>query len=77
MGDQEADDGSVVAEKTSEKEVMMALCVYTAQMDRKWRETPTALDTTIKSTDPLGRVFAPDDARTVFRPKHGPLPPAA
>ena len=55
----------------------MALRVYTAQMDRKWRETPTALDTTMKSTDPLGRVFAPDDPRMVFRLKHGQLSPAA
>lgn len=55
----------------------MALCVYTAQIDGKWRETPAALDTTMKSTDPLGRVFAPDDPRMVFRLKRGQLSPAA
>jgi hypothetical protein len=35
----------------------MAQGVYTAQIDRKRRETPTALDATMKSTDPLGRVL--------------------
>jgi hypothetical protein len=55
----------------------MALCVYTAQLDRKWRDTATALDTTMKSTDPLGRVFAPDDPRMVFMLKRGQLSPAA
>ena len=55
----------------------MALCVYTAQLDNKWRETATALDTTMKSRDPLGRVFAPDDPRMVFRLKRGQLSPAA
>lgn len=54
----------------------MALRVYTAQLDRKWRDTATALDTTMKSTDPLGRVFAPDDPRMVFMLKRGQLSPA-
>lgn len=55
----------------------MALCVYTARIDRKWQETATDLDTTMKSKDPLGRVFASDDPHMVFTLKRGLLSTAA
>jgi hypothetical protein len=77
VGDQEADDVSEECEKNSEKEAAMVLCVYTAQLDGKWKETATALDTTMKSKDPLGLVFAPDDPHMVFTLKRGRLSTAA
>ena len=55
----------------------MALLVYTAQIDGKWKETAAALDTTMKSKDPLGLVFAPDDPQMVFNLKRGLVSTAA